>query len=1222
MTMPFFEHRLPALGTAIMSSMAVLLAAFAGASCDFLILTATTSTDGGDDGGIVIPNNNNVDGTGDGTAVVVDTGLQSSSLGILCEHDLYDRDGDSMWELSRIFFIVAVSLGSLTAALAWAVSTYMPPNETNWKTISILAGTTSVVSVPIFVLFESEPCSDYLNNQKCTLGPGSYLLVASVVLMVAVTLITQCLDPPKWALEISFWRTPQKKGASRSQTQSRSQSSKQRQQHRRQKRRNNDGDEDDDEQSLNREVHTNSINRDGSSYYGYAFGGNNDDDEHDRDQDHDDHYYHGQADDDDGKDDDDNDIENLPTLQYRIERVLPAERELPESSHENNHDDDHEEEKRRSATTRKKVEPEKESQTNSGKGRNRWNRWFRGVGNTNGHVDDGDCGDYDVPAVETQSINDEEYAYEDQLDQDRVNMRIIESSFDHDNDQQQQQQQQGRQITAKQNVEEEEEADSMENIVDEDAAAYISPTMSAAAMAMSVPQVYTYSHDIERHHHELDTTTEQSFTASMDGQPQPASGEDILVDLQKEAITRDKVVDHGTANANPSNAGATVESSTDKVRKGVRNLTKKLKRDTKRRRTRRQVRARGYTQMIDDDSESEDDDDGSGVDDNRRQSYNEPRKSSFGHGNAVDRRSYNNTDEYDSDDGANKLQSPPFEVHLPTSSGKNGALADGDDVGAALGDIAMPDISDDEDDLLDNEQHKWNIIGIAKAAADDSFDGILSAGGGGGRFNNSNNEDPFKEVEEEDDADAAGAVDSYYSDPEPSNSNGSFDDIFPPLSLAEIAGDSSTVSSGEQSGSQGNSSHDSRGRSNVTPTPTRSRRAHAKRGISPVGSIKSQGSLLHTTINEETAEDIMKELDAAYALARTRSAPVPESKPIFRVQPKDGHLVGSSNVSTRSESNAQGVDIKTMSMPDGRPTATSAMVRDDKHESHNDMTRPADKDHNVESVAPKAVPANTKASLVKNTWKEPNLITGSLSRKNLSGLPPLPVRPRGNATTPGLNTSDDTSQTEKTDSTGGSTLSDEEEEPTIRIRRSRSMGPPSRRMGRGKDARTTSLSPSRFWKDKESEEPNMSSMARTLRLRRLQKKAGYVSLDDTARPQSPKPNDSTDVDENSDALTPKRKTIHEMDDEKKEDDLAIDSQLGNGTEEDYHNVSISMPYLDSGMSNELSLPTLSDKDSIAQYMKDDPLDLNVDSVLEKLDLELIQVRRPIDREYGADEISL
>lgn len=112
-----------------------------------------------------------------------------------------------MWITGRVFAILSLSCGSLTTLLSWLISTVLPPTDVNWKVTSILSAVTAVLQVPVFLLFESDPCSDYGSNHECTVSAGCYLLICSTVCWVSVTVLTQCVDPPLWAVELDAWRT-------------------------------------------------------------------------------------------------------------------------------------------------------------------------------------------------------------------------------------------------------------------------------------------------------------------------------------------------------------------------------------------------------------------------------------------------------------------------------------------------------------------------------------------------------------------------------------------------------------------------------------------------------------------------------------------------------------------------------------------------------------------------------------------------------------------------------------------------------------------------------------------------------------------------------------------------------------------------------------------------------------------------------------------------------
>lgn len=52
--------------------------------------------------------------------------------------------------------------------------------------------------------------SDTTTGMGCQLGPGSFLLIASDLFFIAVTV---CFDRPKWGLELDLWKV-HKKGES------------------------------------------------------------------------------------------------------------------------------------------------------------------------------------------------------------------------------------------------------------------------------------------------------------------------------------------------------------------------------------------------------------------------------------------------------------------------------------------------------------------------------------------------------------------------------------------------------------------------------------------------------------------------------------------------------------------------------------------------------------------------------------------------------------------------------------------------------------------------------------------------------------------------------------------------------------------------------------------------------------------------------------------------
>ena len=107
-----------------------------------------------------------------------------------------------MWTASRIFWFVAIAIGSFATVLAWMLTTCLAPTNGNWKALSVLTALTAVVQVPVFLLLEAQPCVDH----RCRLDAGCYLLIMSTVFWTTVTFLTQYLDPPLWAQERNAWR--------------------------------------------------------------------------------------------------------------------------------------------------------------------------------------------------------------------------------------------------------------------------------------------------------------------------------------------------------------------------------------------------------------------------------------------------------------------------------------------------------------------------------------------------------------------------------------------------------------------------------------------------------------------------------------------------------------------------------------------------------------------------------------------------------------------------------------------------------------------------------------------------------------------------------------------------------------------------------------------------------------------------------------------------------
>lgn len=183
-----FHHRFPALAAAVFASLALAFVAIAGTTCSFLNVEAN-----------------------DGRFVEFTTGVEqeavtSASFGVLCETYYFGSDGDTMWNISQAFLYVSLALGGIAAALAWIVTWCVSPGNRAWRFLSVISALTAVLNIPIFLLFESEPCTIDNSRQSCTLSFGSFLLMSGAVSSIAVVLLTQCLDPPTWGTELDAWK--------------------------------------------------------------------------------------------------------------------------------------------------------------------------------------------------------------------------------------------------------------------------------------------------------------------------------------------------------------------------------------------------------------------------------------------------------------------------------------------------------------------------------------------------------------------------------------------------------------------------------------------------------------------------------------------------------------------------------------------------------------------------------------------------------------------------------------------------------------------------------------------------------------------------------------------------------------------------------------------------------------------------------------------------------
>mmetsp|Transcript_42416 Transcript_42416/g.102611 ORF Transcript_42416/g.102611 Transcript_42416/m.102611 type:complete len:1098 (-) Transcript_42416:2292-5585(-) len=171
------KERLPTIGMACASSFAFLMAILAGTNCSFIEITAV-------DGDVLVQT--------DGDEL---DDISQVGLGVVCPSDFFSTENDSLWGLSRIFFYLSIVLGAFTTMGAIALVSKLEPTSTRWRNLSIGSAMTAVCAVPVFLIFEANPCSEFQFQQTCAFSTGSHLQIVSALCWVLGVAITQCLEP-------------------------------------------------------------------------------------------------------------------------------------------------------------------------------------------------------------------------------------------------------------------------------------------------------------------------------------------------------------------------------------------------------------------------------------------------------------------------------------------------------------------------------------------------------------------------------------------------------------------------------------------------------------------------------------------------------------------------------------------------------------------------------------------------------------------------------------------------------------------------------------------------------------------------------------------------------------------------------------------------------------------------------------------------------------------
>lgn len=143
---------------------------------------------------------------------IVSSALSSSSasMGIFCSGQIPKEEGEMMDEggmlltVSRAFLSLALSLGAFLLLVTVGISTIVPISGRIWNGISYLAVATFVCQLPPFLLLDSSHCKS--EGVSCSLGRGSFTLMASMVAYLILSAIVQWKDMPEWKDELELWR--------------------------------------------------------------------------------------------------------------------------------------------------------------------------------------------------------------------------------------------------------------------------------------------------------------------------------------------------------------------------------------------------------------------------------------------------------------------------------------------------------------------------------------------------------------------------------------------------------------------------------------------------------------------------------------------------------------------------------------------------------------------------------------------------------------------------------------------------------------------------------------------------------------------------------------------------------------------------------------------------------------------------------------------------------
>ncbi len=191
-----FLHRLPAICAACINTLGLSLAITASTSCSFLIISYTD------------PHTASTPMISDLPAqpsIRQDVYYRPTSLGVLSPCFLEEVEKNGMVIVAQWFSRITIGLGCINVVLSWLLSTVMAPTDGLWRCLSLVCAMTAVGQIPIFLIVEANPCL----SGTCILGSGAILCICSILCSITVTILTQYIETPTWAILLyDPWKLP------------------------------------------------------------------------------------------------------------------------------------------------------------------------------------------------------------------------------------------------------------------------------------------------------------------------------------------------------------------------------------------------------------------------------------------------------------------------------------------------------------------------------------------------------------------------------------------------------------------------------------------------------------------------------------------------------------------------------------------------------------------------------------------------------------------------------------------------------------------------------------------------------------------------------------------------------------------------------------------------------------------------------------------------------